>query len=211
MCQPDEQGAPPIGKARRDKCLGLTIVELMVSLVLLSITLALALPSYREMVEKRQLTQGAEQVFAFLNSAQGIASRSNSIVTVSYSRTDEADWCVGAVLGDTACDCTETVSTEADFCGIDGGVARLTNDHIGNTRIMESMAGDGAYAYDPVRGLLVDLNDSLNVVMHSPNDSYQLRLIVSNTGHAVMCSIDADHDVPGYKVCPAEPQAQAES
>jgi len=206
MCQPDDQGAQPIGKARRDKFLGFTIVELMVSLALLSITLALALPSYREMVEKRQLTQGGEQVFAFLNSAQGIASRSNSVVTVSYSRTDEDDWCVGAVLGSTACDCTESVSTEADFCEIDGGVTRLTNDHVGNTKIMQSMNGDGAYAYDPVRGLLVDLDDSLDVVMHSPNDSYQLRLIVSNTGHAVMCSTDSNHDVPGYRVCPAEPE-----
>jgi len=205
MGQPADQGAPPIGEARRDKFSGFTIVELMVSLVLLSITLTLALPSYREMVEKRQLTQGAEQVFAFLNSAQGIASRSNSVVTVSYSRTDEDDWCFGAVLGSMACDCTETVSTEADFCEIDGGVIRLTNDHVGNTKIMESMVGDGAYAYDPVRGLMVDLNDSLDVVMYSPNDGYQLRLIVSNTGHAVMCSKDADHDIPGYKVCPAEP------
>lgn len=211
MCQPDDQGASPIGKARRDKFLGFTIVELMVSLALLSITLALALPSYREMVEKRQLTQGAEQVFAFLNSAQGIASRSNSVVTVSYSRTDEDDWCVGAVLGSTACDCTESVSTEADFCAIDGGVTRLTNDHVGNTKIIQSMNGDGAYAYDPVRGILVDLDDSLDVVMHSPNDSYQLRLIVSNTGHTVMCSKDADHDVPGYKVCPAEPEEEQES
>jgi type IV fimbrial biogenesis protein FimT len=205
MGQPADQGAPPIGEARRDKFSGFTIVELMVSLVLLSITLTLALPSYREMVEKRQLTQGAEQVFAFLNSAQGIASRSNSVVTVSYSRTDEDDWCFGAVLGSAACDCTETVSTEADFCEIDGGIIRLTNDHVGNTKIMESMVGDGAYAYDPVRGLMVDLNDSLDVMMYSPSDSYQLRLIVSNTGHAVMCSKDADHDIPGYKVCPAEP------
>lgn len=205
MCQPVNQGAQPIGQPRHHKYHGLTIVELMVSLVLLGVTLALALPSYREMVEKRQLTQGAEQVFAFINSVQGIASRSNSVVTVSYSHTAEDDWCVGAVLGTTACDCTETVSTEADFCAIDGGVMRLTNDHVGNTRIMESMTGDGAFAYDPVRGILVDLNDSLNVVMHSPNGGYQLRLIVSNTGHAVMCSKDADHDVPGYKVCPAVP------
>lgn len=206
MCQPADQGATPSGKARHDKILGLTIVELMVSLALLAITLALALPSYREMVEKRQLTQGAEQVFAFLNSTQGIASRSNSVVTVSYSRTAEDDWCFGAVLGNTPCDCNEAISTEADFCSIDGAVKRLTNDHVGNAGLLASISGDGAFAYDPVRGLMVNLNDSMDAELHSPGDSYQLRLIVSNTGHAVLCSKDADHAVPGYKLCPPEPE-----
>lgn len=182
--------------------LGLTTVELMVSIALVAIVLSLALPSYREMVEKRQLTQGAEQIFAFMNSAQGIASRSNEVVTVSYSRTDRDDWCVGAIQGAVACDCKETVTTETDFCSIDGRFMVINNDHVGNTGIMESIAGDGAYAFDPVRGFLTDLNDSVSMDLHSPNDGYQLRLVVSNTGHAVLCSKDADHDVPGYDLCP---------
>lgn len=191
--------------------LGLTTIELLVSITLLGILLSLALPSYREMIEKRRLTHGAEQIFAFLNSMQGVASRSNSVVTVSYSRTAEDDWCVGANLGDTACDCTESVSTESDYCAVDGSAARLTNDHVGNDRILEAMNGDGGYAYDPVRGLLVDLDDSVNIELHSPSDNYQLRLIVAKTGHAVLCSKDSDHKVPGYAVCPPELTADADS
>ena len=197
-----------LGRALRTRAFGLTTLELRVSITLLGILLSLALPSYREMVEKRRLTHGAEQIFAFLNSMQGVASRSNSVVTVSYSRTDEDDWCVGATLGDASCDCTQTTSTAADFCAVDGREARLTNDHVGNDPILESISGDGAYAYDPVRGLMVDLDDSLDIGLHSPNDSYQLRLIVSNTGHAVLCSKDADHKVPGYAVCPLEPSTE---
>lgn len=196
---------------RRIQVLGLTTIELLVSITLLGILLSLALPSYREMIEKRRLTHGAEQIFAFLNSMQGVASRSNSVVTVSYSRTAEDDWCVGANLGDTACDCSESVSTESDYCAVDGSAARLTNDHVGNDRILEAMIGDGAYAYDPVRGLLADLNDSVDIELHSPSDNYQLRLIVARTGHAVLCSKDADHKVPGYAVCPPELTADADS
>jgi type IV fimbrial biogenesis protein FimT len=191
-------------KTLRHSSLGLTSVELMISIVLLSIVLSLALPSYRDMVEKRQLTQGAEQIFAFLNAAQGVASRSNSVVTVSYGRTDNNDWCVGAVLGETACDCAETVSTQPDFCSIDGSVMRLTNDHVGNKELLESVSGDGAYAFDPIRGLLVDLDDALSMDLYSPSGDYQLRLSVSNTGQTALCSIDGDHSVPGYLVCPAE-------
>jgi type IV fimbrial biogenesis protein FimT len=178
----------------------------MISVVLLGIVLSLALPSYRDMVEKRQLTQGAEQIFAFLNAAQGVASRSNSVVTVSYSLTDTNDWCMGAILGETPCDCSETTSTEPDFCSIDGGVMRLTNDHVGNNDMVDSVDGDGAYAFDPIRGLLVDLDDSVSMVLQSPSSDYQLRLSVSNTGHTSMCSVDADHHVPGFPECPPEPE-----
>lgn len=193
------------GRPRPVRALGLTMVELLVSITLLGILLSLALPSYREMIEKRRLTQGAEQIFAFVNSMQGVASRSNSMVTVSYARTAEDDWCLGATLGATPCDCTESDSGQAAFCAVDGSETRLTNDHVGNDRILESMSGDGAYAYDPVRGLT---DDTLDIGLHSPNDNYQLRLTVSNTGHAVLCSKDADHRVPGYAECPPEPTAE---
>ena len=204
MQVPARKGVRPSGRKNHHKTTGFTIVELMVSVALLGTILALALPSYREMVEKRQLTQGAEQVHAFLNSIQGFASRSNENVTVSYSMTDSDDWCFGATLGDTACDCTETSSAESDFCSIDGAAARVTNDQTGNRGLLQSITGDGAYAFDPIRGLFVNLDDSLDMEMHSPSGDYQLRLIVSNTGHTTLCSKDTDHSVPGYKICPAD-------
>lgn len=41
---------------------GFTIIEVSLSLVLLAMSVALSLPSYREMVEKRQSNHGAEQI-----------------------------------------------------------------------------------------------------------------------------------------------------
>ena len=205
-----KNGVRPSGQHSRSLFSGLTSVELLVAVVLVGTTLALALPSFRAMTEKRQLTQGAEQIHAYLNSIQGIASRSNSTVTVSYSRTDNDDWCFGAVLGNVACDCTETTTTAADFCAIDGVASRLTGDHVGNSGVLASLTGDGAYTFEPVRGLLVDLDDSVAMELHSPTGSYKLRLSVSNTGQSVMCSKDSDHSVPGYKVCAAEAEEEVE-
>ncbi len=74
--------AIPFLPARR----GFTVVELMMSLVLLAIGAALSIPSYREMMEKRQLTHGAEQIMAFVNTAQSEAMKRNQIVTISYDR-----------------------------------------------------------------------------------------------------------------------------
>lgn len=182
---------------------GFTIVELMLSVVLLAIGAALSLPSYREMVEKRQLTHGAEQIMAFVNSAQSEAMKRNQVVTVSYSRTADDDWCVGAVVGATACDCTEESAGEPDFCAIDSAPRIITNENVGNTELVKSIAGDGAYSFDPIRGIFVDLDDSLMVQMSSNDENYQLNLTVSNTGQVIVCSNDSSHTVPGYGVCPA--------
>ena len=188
---------------------GFTMVEVMMSLILVAITAALSLPSYREMVEKRQLTNGAEQIMAFVNSAQMEAMKQNSIVTVSYARTADNNWCFGATLGATACDCNETTSTETDFCAIDTAQRVITNANTGNINLLKAITGDGAYSFDPVRGILTDLDDSLAVEMSSNNQNYQLNLTVSNTGQAILCSKDSSHEVPGYGVCPPESDGQS--
>ena len=197
-----KSGVGPFGRICRSRNLGVTVVELLVAILLLATALGLALPSYTQMVERRQVSQGAEQIHAFLNSVQILASRSHDEVTVSYTRTAEDNWCFGAVMGDTACVCTQTNPAAADFCSIDNAPMRITNDHVGNIGILASLTGDGSYTFDPTRGILADLDDSLDAELHSPSSEYQLRLLVSNTGHATLCSKDNDHRMPGYKTCP---------
>jgi hypothetical protein len=155
------------------------------------------------MVEKRQLTHGAEQIMAFVNSAQMESMKQNQVVTVSYARTADNNWCFGATLGTTACDCNETSSTAVDYCAIDSAPRIITNANAGNTNLLKSITGDGAYSFDPVRGILTDLGDSLAVEMSSDDQNYQLNLTVSNTGQAILCSKDSSHKVPGYGVCPS--------
>lgn len=185
-------------------CRGFTLVELMMTVVLLGVGIALALPSYRDMVEKRQVTNGAEQLASFINTAQGVAMRTNEVVTVSWSHTDGDSWCVGAVSGDTACDCTETDTAAADYCQIASQPFILNSGHTGDLDLVHNMAGDGAYAFDPIRGLLIDLNDSFAAELRSPSEDFRLNLMVNNTGRVILCSDDAEHGVPGYEECPAQ-------
>ena len=74
---------------------GFSLVEVMMSIVLIAIGTALALPSYRDMVEKRQVTNGAEQLASFINAAQGAAMKTNDEIWISWSRTADNDWCIG--------------------------------------------------------------------------------------------------------------------
>ncbi len=181
---------------------GLTSVELMLVVVLLAIALALALPSYRAMIEKRRLVQGTEQVFAFFNSAQAVSSRTNSAVTVSWSKTSEQDWCLGTVLGESACDCNETSAAEADYCAVQSAHTVLSSMEAGSARIVSPADSSGALSYDPVRGMLASADDALSFDLHSTSGDYQLRLVVAATGLTSVCSVDETHKVPGYSICP---------
>jgi len=187
---------------------GFSLIEVLMAVVLLSIGMALAVPSYRDMVEKRQVTNGAEQLASFINTAQGVAMKTNQVVTVSYSRADHDDWCVGATSGASACDCTEADTTATDYCQIATQPFVINNEHAGgDLELMHRMIGEeGAYAFDPIRGLLLDLedfDDSLTIEMHSPSRDFSLNLVVNRTGRVILCSGDAEHSVPGYQPCPA--------
>lgn len=193
------------GTASNSHCFrhrGFSLVEIMMSLVLLGIGMALALPSYRDMVEKRQVTNGAEQLASFINTAQGVAMKTNQVVTISYDRSGHDDWCIGAVSGETACDCTVTDTSATDYCQIATQPFILNNGHAGDRELMHAMEGDGAYAFDPIRGLFLDLDDSLTLELHSNNRDFRLNLMVNSTGRVILCSGDSTHSIPGYQACP---------
>ncbi len=187
---------------------GFTIIELMISLLLLAIAAALSLPSYRDMIEKRQLTHGAEQIMAFVNSAQLEATRQNDFVTISWSRTADNDWCFGTTLGEVACDCTETVAAETDYCAINAVPSVISNLNVGSRDLLKSLSGDDDYTFDPVRGVFDDFVDDLTVVMSSDSESYALTLVMNQAGNAFICSSNEDHKVPGYGIC-AAPQDES--
>jgi len=165
----------------------------MMSIVLVAIGTSLAVPSYRSMVEKRQLTHSAEQLAAFVSSAQSISTRSNQVVTVSYVRAHHDEWCIGA-----ASVCTQTSPTASDYCAIDGEQFVLDQTLSNGSELMHSITG-GSYSFDPIRGLA---DGSLTMELHNTSRNYKLNLMVNNTGRVVLCSDDANHAIPGYDVCP---------
>jgi len=194
---------------------GFSIIELMIALVLVAIAASLALPSYVDMIEKRHVTRGAEQLLAFVNSAQLESVKWNQDLNVSYKRVGDSDWCVGANLGATICDCTVTDTSNAQFCGINGSAWKFDDDLAGDRVLVKAMSGDdggdNAYTFEPERGIFVNMDDTFQVEMHSSTSKYQLQIMVTQTGQAVLCSKNAAHAVTGYAVCPATESEEVSS
>lgn len=189
---------------------GFSLIEVLMSVVLMGIGMALAMPSYRDMVEKRQVTNGAEQIASFINTAQGVAMKTNQFIAVTYKQSAASEWCIGAAIPDNPddtvnepCDCAVTDPDADNYCQISSQPFVLNNTHAGNRELVHSVAGDGWYVFDPVRGLFRHLDDSLTMELRSQSDDFRLNVMVNNTGRVILCSSSADHAVPGYAVCAA--------
>ena len=216
------RGTAPNSHCSRHR--GFSLVEIMMSLVLVAIGLALALPSYRDMVEKRQVTNGAEQLASFINTAQGVAQKTNSRVTISYQRTADDEWCLGMAEDDTICNCK--VAPEA--CQIGSQSFVIDNSYAADKAMMHSLNSEGAaYYIDPVRGFFLpcdvqdgkceeieftDLSgkdDPLDIEIRSQNGDFRLNLMVNNTGRVILCSGDSAHSIPGYQACPVAEEPES--
>lgn len=186
---------------------GFTLIEVMLVVVLTAIVSAMAIPSYTSLVERRLLIKNTEQISAFLNSVDSIANMTNRVITISYERDGHRDWCFGAAVDSSPestagdCDCTETSPSASDYCAIDGQRYVFDNSDTNDMRLMHRMSGDGAFSFDPVRGVLWDLDDSLQLHLHADSSDFDLILEVSNTGKVTMCSKSDSEYVIGYEVC----------
>lgn len=184
---------------------GVSLIELAVTLSVLALAVSLAVPSWQQLQQKRDVTAAAEELAAFLQTAQGTAVRRNEQLTVSLVHNDAADWCVGATLGGAACDCTIDDSTDAAYCTIDGAPQRVGQGSSSLSQ-MPGHSTDMAFTFEPVRGLMInaDLGNQHYFNLATEDSNFGLRVSMHPTGRVRICSLDADSPVPGYANCPAD-------
>ncbi len=205
------------GKNGFSKHKGFTLIELMVVIGIVAIITSLAFPSYRTLIEKRQVTSGAEQISAFLSAAKMEAVKRNEQIAI-WRNLSEA--CMGFYSYDPAnprdsCDCTLTDPDTANACAIDeygDGTAmglRVFNNNLLNKPVnitaIDLGGGDDLVIIDPVRGMLVaddTVQMPLELKILSKHETYSLNVQVSATGRVKICNDpSAAINVPGFKQC----------
>lgn len=146
---------------------GVTLIELMVTLSVIAITLALAVPSFTDFKDKRGIRKGAEELISFINYAQSAAVKMNQEVTVSWDwglADDTYEWsfCIGATdVEDATCDCFSE-----NACMVDGDELRLVGS---DPDIISRNLVKGSFTFDPVRGMVINPSPSSSYIF---NDTY---------------------------------------
>jgi len=170
---------------------GFTLVELMITLTVAAIGVALAVPSYQEVIRKRQTESLSERFASFVNLAHTEAVKRFGEITVNVAWTTEAEWCVGAVMGPDACDCTGVDA--GSLCAIDGVGFILSSESGAWAGMLDpAVEGNGVtFTFAPVRGILADDVESLKnheFSFQSDNDHFLAEVAVLPTGRVSICS-----------------------
>ncbi len=185
---------------------GFTLVELMITIAVIAVGVALAIPTYENISQRRQTTAQAEELASFLAFAQSEAIKSNTPVAVRLIHTTADNWCVGIVEGTAACDCKNAPNacmvdgSQTVFTSLDGAFAKASMSAFASD--VEAIADD-RFVFDPIRGI----KDTAFLANHgftiqSDNAHWALQVNVGPTGRIRVCNPDTDKKIPGFDACP---------
>jgi len=204
---------------RNRRQFGFTLIELVVTLIVAAILVGLAVPSFRDLIDKSRLRGATDDLVNLLNIARGSAVKLGHNVNVSIDGT--STWCAGAISATnpttpgesvstiTACAC----STAPGACVVGDQPLTLSytsylsgSNHVTltsvDTTIASSGAGNGGLTFTSKFGAL-DLSGALPasplVELRSPLGKYSTRVTVSPLGQTYVCSVGKF--ISGYPTC----------
>lgn len=172
---------------------GFTMIELMVTLVVLAILVALAEPSFTDFFDRYRLRGATDDAISVISNARADSVKTNRDVSIAFDGTT-SNWCIGANAAkdpDTpgepfptalACDCTD-----ADQCLVEG--QRLAVEQ-GKHRGVAVSAVSSNFVVNSKLGTAVTagaIATPANVTFTSPSGKYDVRLQVTALGQSRIC------------------------
>lgn len=178
------------GMSHRKSYAGFTLMELLITLAILAILIAIAVPSMSGVLERRKVHGAGENLFANLMFSKTEAIKRNQPVGVTFKITNANTWCYG--IATAACDCTNTTS-----CTIDG-VLKVTNqgDFPGVTidTTDSTIVTDDFVSFESLRGATnLASGTEKNLQFNVPSGA-EYGVIISSFGRVRLCGESFNQD-----------------
>lgn len=175
---------------------GFTLIEMIVTVSVLAILLTVAVPSFKDMVDKRRLVGAAEQFYGDLQAARFEAIKLNKTVAIFFRNSGATNWCYGMAdnIG-AACDCTAVTPN----CTVGGMPKVMGNSGFRGVTLTVSGYEEGRICVDSRRGKFFSDSDCTsnsmgNVTFSSSSGSIQVD--TQKAGRVRICSTAGTGDYP---------------
>lgn len=192
---------------------GFTVIELMVTVLVMLVLLAIAQPSFESLRQRTAIRGAAENVLSFWNQARLEAAKRNQFVKVGVVQTNSGkEFCLGAALttntaDTTPCNCME-VAPSSNVCDIAIFPGPNNQSEWRGVSLAGVTLGGGTVItaiqpalIEPKRTNLVVAADDGSITLAGPTGrlAYKVNLQVDRFGRAVLCeSTSATHQLPDY-------------
>jgi type IV fimbrial biogenesis protein FimT len=157
---------------------GVTLIEMMIGLVIVSIGMSIAIPSFQGMIARNTVATEVNEMLLAVNLARSEASRTGSSVSIRAVTPTEANefgagWCVVAT---TQVDCSanvirafSSINPSATLNLVDaGGETAITFSARGGLRNFANVSID--YCYDGQQGRRLFISPIGRSKSHRPDD-----------------------------------------
>jgi prepilin-type N-terminal cleavage/methylation domain-containing protein len=194
---------------------GFTMVEVMIVIVVAAIGIALAVPSFNDMIERKRLGGAADAAFEHLQRAKSQALKRSKPILVDFN-VNGTDWAIGFTDKMGGCDAEDVSGTDA--CDVDED-----NDLAGTTRLVMRVSGGdfsditmsqavgfanatvapgGCTTVSNAQGCFDFLRGLARTGQYDfASANYKLRLQVTMLGHINLCIPSGEKKMPGYNGC----------
>lgn len=171
---------------------GLTLIELLITVVVLGIVAAYGVPNMTGFFEKQRVSGAAHTFLSDIQFARAEAIKQNQEVEIKLI---PAQWCYG-VDDDlsSSCSCTTAGSTN---CTVNSNNYFTSGTGFPNVAASTSLAASGGVStitFDPVRGTL-----SPNGTVNFSSGDYSINVIWGSIGRARLCATAGNSW--GYDAC----------
>jgi Tfp pilus assembly protein FimT len=177
---------PPLRPAK-----GITLIEMTIATVLLSVLLIIATPSLAEFLDTQRIKSATETLYMHLVYAKSEAIKRNTHVRVYFKASNGGTtWCYG-LSGNSSCDCFVPNS-----CQLGGAERVLKSDSYQGIVLEPHISSPGDHFTFGSMGWNMD--GTFGHIRLSSSQGKQSRVIVSRMARIRVCSPAGSTSITGY-------------